>query len=327
MLPSQRRSQRLGPDALTKLRNLYSQHGGKVEGGVASLSFISRSSDGTTKLLLKLSDGLEIETVIIPWNGQRSTLCMSTQVGCRQGCKFCATGRMGRVRDLTTDEILAQMFFAKKICRLEGLPEISNIVFMGMGESADNADNVVKATQILTTRELFQLAAAKVTVSTVGPTPDAFKLFSEAPCVIAWSVHAANDQLRKKLVPTTKYPMAELRQGLIDALLERPANLRTTMLEVALMKGVNDSVKEADELAEFARVITDSVPGLKLMVNLIPFNDIGNTEFERPEPEDVDAFRQRLQERGIFAHARAARGDDKTAACGQLSTKKKQLRP
>lgn len=325
MLPSQRRSQRLGPDAISKLQTLYSKQGGKVEGGVASLSYISRASDSTTKLLLRLSDGLEIETVIIPWNGQRSTLCMSTQVGCRQGCKFCATGRMGRIRNLTTDEILAQMFFAKKICRLEGLPDVSNIVFMGMGESADNAENVIKATQILTTRELFQLAAAKVTVSTVGPTPESFKSFAKAPCVIAWSVHAANDQLRRKLVPTTKYTMAELRQGLIEALLERPANhLRTTMLEVALMKGVNDSLKEADELVEFARVITDSVPGSKLMVNLIPFNDIGNTEFERPNPEDVEAFQRRLQEQGLYAHVRTTRGDDKTAACGQLSTNRKK---
>lgn len=324
MLPSQRRSQRLGAEALSKLRNLYSKQGGKVEGGVASLSYISRASDSTTKLLLRLSDGLEIETVIIPWNGQRSTLCMSTQVGCRQGCKFCATGRMGRVRNLTTDEILAQMFFAKKICRLEGLPDVSNIVFMGMGESADNAENVIKATEILTTRELFQLAAAKVTVSTVGPSPDAFKMFAKAPCVIAWSVHAANDQLRRKLVPTTKYSMVELRQGLIDALLERPANyLRTVMLEVALMKGVNDSLQEADELAEFARVITDSVPGCKLMVNLIPFNDIGNTEFQRPDAQDVEAFQKRLQERGVYAHIRTTRGDDKTAACGQLSTSRR----
>lgn len=327
MLPSQRRSQRLGADTLTKLQNLYADQGGKVEGGVASLSYISRASDSTTKLLLKLSDGLEIETVIIPWKGQRSTLCMSTQVGCRQGCKFCATGRMGRIRNLTADEILSQMFYAKKICRLEGLPEISNIVFMGMGEAADNAENVLKATDILTTRELFQLSATKVTVSTVGPTPEAFKEFAKAPCVIAWSVHAANDEIRKKLVPTTKYSMAELRQGMIDALLERPANLRTTMLEVALMKGVNDSLNEADELAAFTKVIAESVPESKIIVNLIPFNDIGNTEFQRPEQEDVVAFQKRLQEQGLYAHIRTTRGDDKTAACGQLSTKRKNLRP
>lgn len=324
LLPSRRRNQRLGPETLQRLQELYARQGGKVEGGVASLSYVSRSSDSTTKLLLKLADGLEIETVIIPWNGQRSTLCMSTQVGCRQGCKFCATGRMGRVRDLTADEILAQMFFAKKICRLEGLPDICNIVFMGMGESADNAENVVKATEILTTRELFQLAATKVTVSTVAPTPEAFKVFSKAPCVIAWSVHAANDELRRKLVPTTKYSMSELRQGLIECLLDRPKNLRTTMLEIALMKDVNDTLQEAQELVEFTRVITDSVPYCKLMVNLIPFNDIGNTEFQRPDDASVTAFQKHLQANGVFAHIRTTRGDDKTAACGQLSTKKRK---
>ena len=144
MLPSSRRNQRLGADALEKLAGLYPSHDGKVEGGVAKLSYISRSSDGTTKLLLKLADGMEVETVIIPWKGKRSTLCISSQVGCRQGCTFCATGRMGKLRDLTSDEILAQMFFAKKIARLENLPAINNCVFMGMGEPADNAENVVR---------------------------------------------------------------------------------------------------------------------------------------------------------------------------------------
>jgi 23S rRNA (adenine2503-C2)-methyltransferase len=188
--------------------------------------------------------------------------------------------------------------------------------------TADNVESVMEATKIMTTRELFQLSASRVTVSTVGPSPDAFKAFAEAPCVIAWSVHAANDELRKQLVPTTKYSMSELRQGLIDALLARPMNGRTTMLEVALMRGVNDSLKEADELAAFTQVIIDSVPGCKIMVNLIPFNDIGHGEYEKPKEEDVVAFRKRLQSYGIFAHTRATRGDDKTAACGQLATMK-----
>jgi 23S rRNA (adenine2503-C2)-methyltransferase len=135
-LPSQRRTQRLGLETLAKLKGLYQETYNekvtKVEGGVASLSHISRANDDTTKLLLKLSDGLEVETVIIPWKGKRSTLCISSQVGCRQGCTFCATGKMGKLRNLTADEILAQMFYAKKIQRLEELPEIQNIVFMGM---------------------------------------------------------------------------------------------------------------------------------------------------------------------------------------------------
>jgi 23S rRNA (adenine2503-C2)-methyltransferase len=240
------------------------------------------------------------------------------------GCTFCATGKMGKLRSLSSDEIIAQMFFAKKICRLKGLPAITNVVFMGMGEPADNSAAVVDATKILTTCELFQLSATRITVSTVAPTPDSFRLFSRAPCVLAWSVHAANNDLRKKLVPTTKYPMEVLRQGLIDALLERPPNFRTTMLEVALMAGVNDSEKEADELAVFARGITDAVPGCKLIVNLIPYNDIGNQMYSQPSKEAVVAFQRRLSTQGVYTHVRNTRGDDESAACGQLATKKRQ---
>jgi 23S rRNA (adenine2503-C2)-methyltransferase len=325
LLPTGRRSQTLGKDALQKLAELYPNAGGQVEGGVASLSHISQSSDSTTKLLLRLAGGLEVETVIIPWKGGRSTLCISSQVGCKQACTFCATGKMGKLRDLTSDEILAQMFFARKICRLYDLPAVSNVVFMGMGEPSDNAASVIKAVEILTTRQLFQLSATKITVSTVAPTPDSFRQFAKAPCALAWSVHAANDKLRRKLVPTTKYSMVELRQGLIDALLDRPHNFRTTMLEIALMAGVNDSEKEADELAEFARVITDTVPGCKLIVNLIPFNDIGQDLYQKPSMEAVEAFMRRLWGNGVHAHIRATRGDDESAACGQLATKKQIL--
>jgi 23S rRNA (adenine2503-C2)-methyltransferase len=346
LLPSNRRSQRLGPEALQKLAATYvpalaTVAGGsathtnsgsnptdmcnlQVEGGVAALSYVSQSSDQTTKLLLRLADGLEIETVIIPWNGTRSTLCMSTQVGCRQACTFCATGRMGLHRSLTSDEILAQMFFAKKICRLYHLPEVTNIVFMGMGEAADNVDAVTQAARILTTRELFQLSATKVTVSTVAPTPESFRQVSQAPVVLAWSVHAVRDDLRKLLVPTTKYPMTELRQGLIDALQDKPKHLRTAMLEVALMENVNDSIREASELADFCRVIMDSVPQVKLIVNLIPYNPTGHARFRTPSAATVEAFQRHLWSEGIYAHVRKTRGDEKSAACGQLATKKKK---
>jgi 23S rRNA (adenine2503-C2)-methyltransferase len=325
LLPSCRRTQAMGKEALERLAGLY-EAGGRVEGGVASLSHISTSSDLTTKLLLKLADGMEVETVIIPWRGSRSTLCISSQVGCRQGCTFCATGRMGRLRSLTCDEILAQMFFARKICRIHELPPISNVVFMGMGEPADNVDAVIRATEILTSRELFQLSRTKVTVSTVAPSPDAFLQLGKAPCVLAFSVHAANDALRKKLVPTTKYPMTELRQGMIDSLLARPLNDRTAMWEVALIAGVNDSMEAAVELADFARVLVDEVPGSKLVVNLIPFNDIGHHLYQKPTREAVVAFQQRLWSHGIYAHIRTTRGDDESAACGQLATAKRKER-
>lgn len=150
-----------------------------------------------------------------------------------------------------------------------------------------------------------------------GTVSRSIQKFAKAPCMITWSVHAANDELRRKLVPTTRYPIVELREGLIEALMDRPANLRTTMLEVALMKGVNDGIEHADDLAEFSRVISECVPDSKIMVNLIPFDGIGNTEFEKPDDEDIVAFEKRLQSLGLFTHVRTTGGDDQIAACGQ----------
>jgi len=196
------------------------------------------------------------------------------------------------------------------------------------GEPSDNADAVKLAIQQMTTRELFQLSATKVTVSTVAPTPESFALFVDAPCVLAWSVHAARDDLRRRLVPTTRHTMVQLRQGLVCALNQRPPHLRATMLEVALMAGVNDSEQDADELADLARVIVDEVVGVKLIVNLIPYNDtgLGGTLFRKPDPATVVAFQKRLWARGIYAHVRTTRGDDESAACGQLATTQRQTK-
>lgn len=326
LLPIRRKTQGLGVNALKKLEALYESYGGGLEGATATLSYINTSSDGTTKLLIKLHDGLEVETVIIPWYDKGwSTVCISSQVGCLQGCKFCATGKMGKLRSLTSDEILSQFFFALKICRLSSnLPKLSNVVFMGMGEPADNVEAVCKATEILTDVDLFHMAQTKVVVSTVAPTPEAFKSFKDAPCALAWSVHAVNDDLRRKLVPTTKHTMHELRQGLIDALSLRPKRLRATMLEIALIKDINDHPGAAAELAEFSKVLIDSVPGIKLAVNLIPFNDIGHPTYEKPSKEAIKAFRNILRERNIICHVRTTRGDDESAACGQLTTKKQK---
>ena len=199
---------------------------------------------------------------------------------------------------------------------------------MGMGEPSDNAIEVNKALKILTDVELYHMAKSKVTVSTVAPTPKSFALFADSPCALAWSVHAANDELRRKLVPTnTRYTMVELRQGLIDVLLERNNGLstkrmNTLMLEVVLIKDMNDSKKEAEEMAEFVQVLIDEVPGLKMVVNLIPFNSIDHSKFRKPTDEAVKAFQNVLWDKGIYTHIRTTRGDDESAACGQLSTKK-----
>jgi 23S rRNA (adenine2503-C2)-methyltransferase len=182
----------------------------------------------------------------------------------------------------------------------------------------------------LTTRALFQLSRNKVIVSTVAPSPQSFVQFALAPCVLAWSVHAANDTKRRKLVPTTRYTMVELRQGLIDTLLLRPENFRTTMIEVALMDQINDSIQDADDMAYFVRGIIDAVPGCKLMVNLIPYNDHGlsndgtnpkwKTPYRKPSMDRVLQYQQQLWSNGIHTHVRVTRGDDDSAACGQLVT-------
>ena len=189
---------------------------------------------------------------------------------------------------------------------------------------SDNAANVVQAATVLTSQDQFGMAQRKVTISTVAPTPDAFMELGQANTTLAWSVHATTNELRKELVPTTKYSMEELRRGYLDALKSRPMKLRTTMMEVVLVDEINDSVEDADHLAQFVREMIDEVPGMKPMVNLIPFNDIGYQKFRKPKMEQVWAFQERLTSRGIKCFIRTTRGDDESAACGQLATKKKR---
>ena len=310
------------------LHDKTSSTAGGIEETIGKLSHISISSDGTTKLLIRMiSDGLEVETVIIPWNDRerpKSTLCVSSQVGCKQGCTFCATGRMGKLRSLTSDEILCQVWYARKVCRTLSIPPVDNVVFMGMGEPADNAKAVVVAAEALADRQRYGLAQSRVTISTVGPNPEAFKVLGRAPAALAWSVHASRDELRRKLVPTTRYTMEELRSGFVEALNARSKKLRTTMLEVALIDGVNDSLDEADHLADFATKIRDDVPGAKVVVNLIPYNSIDHPTYKKPTPEAVTAFQKKLMEKGVMVYVRTTRGDDESAACGQLATKKKK---
>ena len=411
--PSRRRNQTLGFNALERLSQLYvhqddddnnndndpqnnnviSHHHQPphnqniqslptIESSIASLTLLTQSHDGTTKLLLTLArDQTQIETVLIPFFDpeNRTTICLSSQVGCQQACTFCATGTMGKTRSLTSDEIMVQYFYAQQIIHQTSsppppalttttnrdigtmhrmIPPITNVVFMGMGEPSDNADAVLQAVTQFTTRELCQLAARKVTVSTVAPSPDAFAKFAAAPCVLAWSVHAATDPLRKRLVPTTRYTLHELRQGLIDALLIRPPNfLRTVMIEVALMDQINDSIQDADDMATLVRGITDAVPACKVMVNLIPYNDIhrdsdndyGDDDddnnddtdnddtalftfpsstpaavpprYRPPRREQVVQYQRHLWSRGVYTHVRETRGDNDSAACGQLVTR------
>ena len=353
-LPPKRVSQTMGNKAIKALSEYCYPSSLGIESSIATLSQITRSQDGTTKLLLKLCNtDYFIETVIIPnpeWG--KSTLCVSSQVGCAQGCVFCATGKMGRLTSLTPDQILVQLYYANKVCRVinsdananiieneneisndgsnanstpnQGLPPIDNVVFMGMGDAADNIPAVQKAVEVMTDRTCFALAASKITISTVGPSPDVFEKLAQADAVLAWSVHAVRDDLRKKLVPTTKHTMEELKDGVVRALIHRSKRLRTLMLEIALMDGLNDGVEEAEELGDFCLDLMSKVDGMKLMVNLIPFNDIGYEQYRRSSDANIAAFQKTLVNKGVKTYVRTTRGDDESAACGQLATKKRK---
>jgi 23S rRNA (adenine2503-C2)-methyltransferase len=196
---------------------------------------------------------------------------------------------------------------------------------MGMGDAADNAESVCRAVHVMTDRSCFGLAPSKITISTVGPTPESFGELAKANTVLAWSVHAARDDLRKQLVPTTRYTMEELSDGLVHAVSARTKRLRNVMLEITLIDGLNDSITEARELAVFANNIKERVDGIKLVVNLIPFNDIGYDQYQRAKPESVAAFQKVLIDSGIQTYIRTTRGDEEHSACGQLATKKRKI--
>ncbi len=244
---------------------------------------------------------------------------------------------MGLMKQLTTDEILIQLYYAKKICRLLNidvmtneetinekywLPDVDNIVFMGMGDSGGNSHAVIEACSIMADRQCFGIPQNKITISTVGPRPETFQTLSRADAVLAWSVHAVNDDLRKRLVPTTKYTMHELREGLVKALMNRSKRMRSVMFEVTLIENVNDGVTEAEDLADFCKQMSKEVEGMKLVVNLIPFNDIGHASYKRSPSQNVAKFQSVLVNSGVITYVRTTRGDDNDAACGQLATKK-----
>jgi 23S rRNA (adenine2503-C2)-methyltransferase len=279
----------------------------------------SVSECGTRKLLLRLPRGDEVETVIIPHRGF-STLCVSSQVGCRQGCTFCATGTMGLLRSLTADEILLQLHAASAAVREHGMPPLRNVVFMGMGEPADNVEHVAGALHAMTHPFGFQLGKKYVCVSTVGPSPAHIRALEPLPARLAWSVHAADDKLRQLLVPTTRHTMAELRDAWGEVLEARRD--RGLMAEVTLIDGVNDGAEHAEEL----HALLAPLPG-KTRINLIPYNanaglGAAGRLFLPSPPEAVQAFHARLIDLGVICTVRVPRGNEEDSACGMLRVTK-----
>ena len=268
--------------------------------------------DGLIKYVTRLDDGLCIESVIIHMSSY-STVCVSSQVGCKMGCAFCETGSNGFYRNLNTEEIVGQIYTA----RFHFGYEIRNVVIMGMGEPLDNFDNVINAIKIISDQRGFNIAKRYITVSTVGMAEGLRKLaeLGWQDLKLAISLNAPNDTIRSRIMPINHtFPMERLRQALIDYPLKRKSAI---LFEYVLIKGLNDTRESARQLAEYLKP-------LKTKVNLIPVNPntYADTLFETPSQEDMNRFYGWLSEEGLFVRKRTARGLGLMAACGQLGGRK-----
>ncbi|MEM9750183.1 MAG: 23S rRNA (adenine(2503)-C(2))-methyltransferase RlmN [Pseudomonadota bacterium] len=280
------------------------------------------SRDGTRKYLLRLGPGVEVETVFIPGVGRAGALCVSSQVGCTLNCSFCHTGTQALVRNLTAAEIVGQVLAAKD--DLEEWPsggedrQLSNIVFMGMGEPLYNLDNVADAIEIIADGDGVAISRRRVTVSTSGVVPQIPPLGEKTSAMLAISLHATNDPLRNELVPLNKkYPIAEL----LDACRAYPGlgNARRITFEYVMLDGVNDSLAEAKELVRL-------LSGVPAKINLIPFNPWPGAPYACSSWERIEAFADIVNRAGYASPVRTPRGRDIMAACGQLKSASEKLR-
>ena len=274
------------------------------------------SVDGTTKWLFDVGDGNAVESVFIP-EADRGTLCVSSQAGCAVNCRFCSTGHQGFSRNLTTAEIVGQLWFAehhlrKALALPPGERAIDNVVMMGMGEPLQNYAALVPALRTMLDDHGYGLSRRRVTVSTSGVVPMIDRLREECPVALAVSLHAPDDALRDHLVPLNKkYPLTELLDACVRYLDAAPRDFIT--FEYCMLDGVNDSVDHARALA---RLVQGRVA---CKLNLIPFNPFPQSGLKRSPRERVTAFADVLQQAGIVTTIRRTRGDDIAAACGQLA--------
>lgn len=267
----------------------------------------------TKKFLVRFADGKEVESVLIPMNAGY-TQCISSQVGCRMGCTFCETGRMGLLRNLTVEEIIVQVFLAFHHFHCG----VRNIVFMGMGEPFDNYDNVMAAIQILMDPAGFNFGASHITVSTSGRVEEMARFTQDAPpsLNLAVSVNASNDAVRSKVMPINQKANMQSLYQTMAAYCQHPR--RSIFAEYVLLEGINDSLDAADELAAYLR-------GLRVKINLIPYNPQRRDRFAAPTLDVVRAFQKRLQDHGYSVFARITRGQEIRAACGQLGKRQKLI--
>ena len=327
------------------------------------------STSSTTKFLLRLHDGLSVESVLIPPStpvehvehgddgedgddgGAKvatkvteteiaktskdskaktsktgtmcTTICISSQVGCAQGCRFCRTGHMGLLRNLEAEEMIAQVVHGRRLANELGLPKVLKVVFMGMGEPLANLENVKLAVETLSDLHRMGFARKRIQISTVAPSPAQILELEGLRCGLVWSVHSASDFLRRQLVPTSRYSMVELRNAFAQ-LLRSGNGPDRFMVAVVMIAGVNDTAQHACELAEFLRPLYDD-PAIFLSVNLIPYNQNPQDDFSTSDEQTIQNFRQRINEviPSLAIHIRQTRGAEASAACGQLATAQK----
>jgi 23S rRNA (adenine2503-C2)-methyltransferase len=276
------------------------------------------SKDGTIKWLFDVGGGDAVETVFIP-EDDRGTLCISSQAGCAVGCRFCSTGHQGFSRNLSTAEIVGQLWFAEHFLRKhlrQSQRVISNVVMMGMGEPLQNYSSLIPALRVMLDDHGYGLSRRRVTVSTSGVVPMIDRLALDCPVALAVSLHAPNDSLREDLVPLNrKYPLAELLDACRRYLAHAPRDFIT--FEYCMLDGVNDQVEQAQELVRLVRERTSA--GLACKFNLIPFNPFPASGLTRSSMSQVQLFARILSDAGIVTTIRKTRGDDIDAACGQLA--------
>ena len=292
----------------------------KSHAHVAALPILTQqiSKDGTIKWLFDVGSGDAVEAVFIP-EDDRGTLCISSQAGCAVGCRFCSTGHQGFSRNLSTAEILAQLWFAEHFLRQYlGQTErvISNVVMMGMGEPLQNYTALVPALKAMLDDHGYGLSRRRVTVSTSGVVPMMTRLSQDCPVALAVSLHAPNDVLRDNLVPLNrKYPLDELLAECGLYLTKAPRDFIT--FEYCMLQGVNDQISHAHELVALIRKHANQ--GLRCKFNLIPFNPFKESGLLRSDKETVEKFASVLIQAGFVTTVRKTRGDDIDAACGQLA--------
>ncbi len=272
------------------------------------------SEDGTRKWAVRVEGGGLVETVFIP-EGQRGTLCVSSQVGCSLDCSFCSTGKQGFQRDLSAAEIIGQVWIAMK--SFDAFQSgngriVTNVVMMGMGEPLLNFDNVVDAMELMMEDLAYGISKRRVTLSTSGVVPMLDKLATLSEVSLAVSLHAPNDALRNELVPINrKYPIAMLLDSARRYIDAQRDSKRVVTIEYTLIAGVNDQVEQARELATL-------LADFPCKINLIPFNTFAQSDYQRPSGNAVSRFWQVLVDAGFIVTVRTTRGDDISAACGQL---------